>query len=286
VYSDPYEAERRILDAAEELLRVHTEVGYTNMVDLQVDPVDLESLVTYSDAEHHVADALVYGAIFGIHYAEEAQSDIARRIEKQRTSEPEWRKAGLKLSGRGIMSLDEWNRWTLKLVRIWEREHGIALPMQELEAVLAERSALIDLSSDEFKEPLDRASDGFTQMVGRSRRFRATVASFDPPHPETWTMVGRSFAVGFCVGAGWLDEDTAFEHTRILARAVKRSIKSEKSRRFGWLLGRLTIPLPSDDTVAQAYLLAMWEGTRFGAEKHNRPALAARAEQQRQLLLA
>jgi len=285
VYPDPVQAEHRILGTIERLLKAQTDIGYTTITGMQIDVLDFESLIPYSDLERDVADALIYGVIYGIHHPEVAQSDIARWMEEDKTLGSELRKAGLKSFGKSFKNVDEWNGWTLKLVRFWEREHNTSLAIQETRAVWEERCDLIP--SDGLSETYDRALTGFVQISGRSARFRAAVVSLgDKVHPDTWMAIGHSVGVGFCIGAGWLHEDAAIEYIRVVARGVKRSIKSAKSRQFGPLLARLSIPLPDDETVAQAYLLAMWEGARFGAHKHGHPTLAARAEQQRRLLLA
>jgi len=282
VHHDPHQTEDRVMTAVKMLRVSGVPIDYTSIVGLGIDVLDWDSLMQYSEAEQRVADSLIHGLIFGIHDPEEAQRDITQDMDEFRAGEPEWRKAGLKLPRRGLRTAEEWNRWALKLVDVWQRQHGISLPLQEVAAVFEERSDLVDAQLDELKDVSERGREGFLKVAFRSRRFSANLAFLGEAKacPEVWWAVGRSCSLGFCLGAGWLHEDVAIEYVRYLATLGKRSIASAKSQKVGRLLAFLSFPLPDSKTFERAYLASMWEGARFGAEKHNRPESAARAERE------
>ena len=111
-----------------------------------------------------------------MHFRDEAERANIQEIERHSALEPEFRKAGLKLSGRGFRSGDEWNAWALKLVDTWQKQHSILLAAQELAAVWSEHADAIDREG--LNEELDR-STSFVDMMVKSRKFRANIATLE-----------------------------------------------------------------------------------------------------------
>jgi hypothetical protein len=284
VHANPYGKESEVTTAVDRLIASGVAINYTALTGIDIHASDLDSLMTLPDAEQHVATALVYGLIFGIHYPQESQQDIMREQEEARAIEPIARNAGLKLGRRRMMTGRDWNKWALKLVDIWQRRHGVSLALQEVDAVFKERSAAVDEQLGELPEAWDVKTCAFTQITSRSFRFRANVI-LSKGCPGAWWGLGRSHSLGFCVGVGWLYEDAAIDYVRGLVRVCKRSMRDGKSGRFGRVLALFTVPLPSSETVEQGYLASMWEGVEFGASKYGRAELAARAKQELQRTL-
>ena len=278
LHPDPYQEEEKTKARVRGLRTSGSPIEYTTVAGLEISPLDLQveqPLTPYAEAEGYVADALATGLIYGMHFPDEAERANAQEIERRSALEPE---------ARTFKSGEERNAWALMLVDTWQKQHGILLAAQELGAVWSEHADAIE--SDALTEQIDPTT--FIKMSSKSRKFRANMTFLADVKgaPEVWEAVGRSFRVGYCMGAGWAMEDTAWEYVHYTARVAKRSMKSGKSRKFGWLFAFFTVPLPDDRTVERAYLAVLWQGTRYGAEQHNNPALAARATTEHEALLA